>query len=463
MTETLAHELAPHAIAPDQLPAADRPILAMMQELLGVVPNCYPMLAIWPTGLRTFNLLVPNLLNLPTSLVGNGPPKDLVGLAMYASSKAAGCSYCIAHHCSFAIRRGADPTTVLGHRNPVEDAVADLAEAMATVPATVTPEHIRAAEAHLGSGDVESIAMAVALGGFLNKFMDSVGVELEDACLTDVQALLRPVGWHPGKHVASQDPMDRAAADPFDLPWTQVDTSADIPVDGLSTYLRLIRQAPAAARLDRAWSRGAPGRIGPALLHLEEEIGYGFPILASLPSPRAVRAMTAALRDNLDPARSSVGLELKLLAGLVYAEHVQSPLLVQESILLLDELLDISPHPWLLRSIRRFAATPTEDLQLPPGLSAFEASAVLLARACAASPAEISEVVVSAILPHLDPDQIIEIVVWLSLLQTMHRLYGFYEAKAQLDGHAESEEMAMASAGLERPPMPEGRIQDRSA
>jgi hypothetical protein len=156
-----------------------------------------------------------------------------------------------------------------------------------------------------------------------------------------------------------------------------------------------------------------------------------------------VRALTAALRDNLDPATSAIGLELKLLAGLVYAEHVRSPLLVQESILLLDQL-ELSPHPWLLRSIRRFAASRTEDLQLPPGLSAFEASAVLLARACAASPAEISEVVVSAIMPHLDPDQIIEVVVWLSLLQTLHRLYTFCEVKAELEGVGDVDEAAVA-------------------
>lgn len=450
MNETLAHELAAHAIPSDQLPASDRPILAMMHELIGVVPNCYPMLAMWPPGLRTFNLLVPNLLNLPMTLVGQGAPKELVGLAMFASSQAAGCSYCIAHHCSFALRRGVDRDTVLGHRSPVEDAVAELATAIASVPTTLTPAHIHAAEAHLGSRDVESIAMAVALGGFLNKFMDSVGVELEENCLTDVQALLRNQGWHPGKHISSSGRADGPdgpdagqAADPYDLPWARVDTSADIPVDSLGTYLRVIRQAPAAVRLDRAWSRGASGRLGPALLLLEDETGYSFPILGALSSPRAVRALTAALRDNLDPSTSAIGLELKLLAGLVYAEHVGSPLLVQESILLLDQL-ELSPHPWLLRSIRRFAATPTEDLQLPPGLSAFEASAVLLARACAASPAEISEVVVAAIMPHLDPDQIIEIVVWLSLLQTLHRLYTFHEVKAELEGVGDLDEAAVA-------------------
>ena len=109
MNETLARELAPHAIPAERLPADHRPILGMLSELLGVVPNCYPVLAIWPTGLRTFNVLVPNLLNLPFALVGQGAPKDLVGLALYASSQAAGCSYCIAHHCSWALRRGRRP------------------------------------------------------------------------------------------------------------------------------------------------------------------------------------------------------------------------------------------------------------------------------------------------------------------------------------------------------------------
>lgn len=436
MNETLAQELAAHAIPPEQLAAADRPVLAMMRELLGVVPNCYPTLAIWPTGMRTFNLLVPNLLNLPMALVGQGPPKELVGLAMYASSQAAGCPYCIAHHCSYAIRRGLDHDTMLGRRNPVEDAVANLAAAMATVPATVTPDHVRAIEALLSPRDVEALVLAVSLGGFLNKYMDSVGVELEESCLSDVQALLRPVGWHPGKHVvrhADADTDDLTdTGDSFQLPWMNVDTSGDIPIDGLGTYLRVIRQAPAAARLDRAWSRGVSGRLGPAMLLLEEETGYSFPILGSLSSQRAVKALTAALRDNLDPERSTVGLETKLLAGLVYAEHVGSPLLVQECTLLLH-MLDVDPDPWRLRSIRRFAATPTESLEVPPGLSAVDASMLLLARACAASPAEISEIVVSAIAPHLGPDQIVEVVVWLSLLQTLHRLYGFFEAKAIVD------------------------------
>ena len=71
---------------------------------------------------------------------------------------------------------------------------------------------------------------------------------------------------------------------------------------------------------------------------------------------------------------------------------------------------------------------------MPPGLSLTDAAALLLAKACASSPADISEIVVSAIRPHLDPDEIVELVVWLALLQTLHRLYGFHEARALIDG-----------------------------
>ena len=80
MSETLARVLAPHAVPSEQLPPEHRPVLGVLDELIGVTPNCYPVLALWPPGLRTFNVLVPNMLNLPLGLVGQGATKDLIGL-----------------------------------------------------------------------------------------------------------------------------------------------------------------------------------------------------------------------------------------------------------------------------------------------------------------------------------------------------------------------------------------------
>lgn len=434
MNETLAQELEPDWISVEQLDDDYRPILRMVRELIGVIPNCNPILEIWPTGFRTFNLLVPNLLNLPAAVVGQGAPKDLVGIAMYASSNAAGCPYCTAHHCSFAIRRGADPDAVLGDRSEVEAAVADLAEAMAVVPSRVTQQHLAAVEAHLSDEDIQWIVLAVSLGGFLNKFMDSMGIQLEDETVADVQALLRPTGWKPGKHIWTSDADDgqlQQEGRPLgvDEPsWTEVDTSDDIPLDSIGTYLRVFRQAPAAARLEKGWTRGVSGRIGPVLLMLEEEIGYAFPVLAALRSPKAVKAIATALRDNLDDRQSRIGLKAKLMAGLVYAGEAQSDLLTDE-LLYLFSILVQDADPRLLAATKRFADSPIPLAEVPEGLNSKEAAAVLLAKAAAPSPAEVSEITIAMVCPTLESDEVVEIVTWLALLQTLARLYSYFDAK----------------------------------
>ncbi len=437
MNETLAQALEPDWASREHLDENYAPVLAMVRELIGVVPNCNPILEIWPPGFRTFNLLIPNMLNLPASLLGQGAPKDLVGIAMYASSSAAQCPYCTAHHCSFAIRRGADPDAVLGDRSPVEAAVADLAEAMAVVPPQVTRAHIEAVEEHLSDEDVEWIVLAVSLGGFLNKFMDSMGIQLEEEAVADVQALLRPKGWNPGKHLweteleagLEQEGRPLSAAAPE---WTTVDNSEDIPVDGVRTYLRVFRQAPGAVRLEKGWTKGVSGRIGPVLLMLEEEIGYAFPVLGTLRGHKVVKAIATALRDNLDANRSVIGLETKLLAGLVYAGEVKNELLQSEMMLLID-LLVPNANPAKLAAIRRFAAAPAQESVVPSGLDTRAAAAVMLAKSASPSPSMVSEITVAMVHPTLSSAEIVELIVWLSLLQTLNRLYTFSEIKYLLD------------------------------
>ncbi len=433
MNETLAQALEPDWASREYLDENYKPVLAMVRELIGVVPNCNPILEIWPPGFRTFNLLIPNMLNLPASLLGQGAPKDLVGIAMYASSSAAQCPYCTAHHCSFAIRRGADPDAVLGDRSAVEAAVADLAEAMAVVPAKVTAAHIVEVEKHLSDDDIEWIVLAVSLGGFLNKFMDSMGIQLEDEAVADVQALLRPKGWTPGKHLweseleagLAQEGRTLSSAQPE---WSEVDNSEEIPVDNVGTYLRVFRQAPGAVRLEKGWTKGVSGRIGPALLMLEEEIGYAFPVLGTLRSQKVVKAIATALRDNLDDEQSVTGLETKLLAGLVYAVEVENELLASEMTLLIN-LLVPNANPGTLAATSRFAASPAQEATVPSGLTSEQAAAIMLAKAASPSPSDVSEITIAMVYPTLSSAAVVEIIVWLSLLQTLNRLYTYSEIK----------------------------------
>ena len=120
--DTLTQSLRPAAVDVSRLGREYMPLLQLVRLLIGVVPNCDSYLAIWPPGFRSYNLLIPNLLNLPFSVWGWGPPAVPLGLALYTASRTARCAYCTAHTCAFALRRGAPPTALAGNPSPAAGA-----------------------------------------------------------------------------------------------------------------------------------------------------------------------------------------------------------------------------------------------------------------------------------------------------------------------------------------------------
>src|SRR5436305_5581563 len=295
-------------------------MLQLVRLVIGVVPNCDSLLAIWPQGFRTYNLLVPNLLNLPFSIWGWGPPVVPLGLALYTASWTARCAYCTAHTCAFTLRRGAPPETLMGRRSPAENAAVAAAEALSRIPSAFRREHKDDLLRHFSAPNAERIALGVALMGFLNKFMDAAGVDLEPASVEEVSAALLPTGWTPGKHRLATE----ASADPALQPRPG-------GRDTLGTKLAFLRYVPAALKLEGAWTRGVPSRWPAAGAYLEERTGHDFPLLAKVSSPRAVKAIATVLRDNLNPEHSRLGLRVKLLAGLIYGTVVSNETLVAEA------------------------------------------------------------------------------------------------------------------------------------
>jgi len=130
---TLADHLKAAAIDWKTLHKNYNTLLNIVKELLGVMPNCDPFLEIWPPGFRTYNLLVPNMFNLPATLFGSKSFKASLGLAMWASSKDS-CAYCTAHTCSFALRRGLSSEAIVGVRTEKEQAVVALSEGLSNIP-----------------------------------------------------------------------------------------------------------------------------------------------------------------------------------------------------------------------------------------------------------------------------------------------------------------------------------------
>lgn len=362
-------------------------LLELVRRLIGVVPNCDPYLEIWPTAFRTYNVMVPNLLNLPFLVWGLGASRSTVGLAVYVASRVSGCPYCSAHTCSFALRRGATVEQVAsaldGERtlSVADRAAVRVARALAVVPAALDDE-ARADLRHCFSeSDVEWLILSIAMMGWLNKMMDALGVPLEEPTASEVSGVISPSGWTPGQHMKSTV----LAGDPPGA-------------DSLMTRLSVIRYAPQALKLDKVWTAGVPSRWPAVGEYLRQRTGHSFPVLSRLRHRRAIRAIATMIKDNLGESESVIGRDDKLAAGLIYAQTVGNPALAEE-----------------LRALgaREMPDSPTQ----------------ILARAISPSPAAVDPSVLESSRA-IPPAGIVELVTFISVLQMLHRLSIFYPANA---------------------------------
>jgi len=231
--------------------------------------------------------------------------------------------------------------------------------------------------------------------GFLNKFMDAMGVPLEESMLATAQKVIGLSGWTPGKHGAA------SSADPATT-WPRPDR----PVDLLS----LLPVLPAVIYRDKRWTSGVPHSWPAAGAYLRNRTGHDFPILSQLTHGRAIRALATILADNTVADRSNLGLRVKHLAGLVYATTVE------------DEALANSA-----RILARHAGATSAQLNgNRDGIGKQADAAFVLTQAAASSPAQITPDLVATTTAELSPPAVIELMVWISVMQIMHRLYAFY-------------------------------------
>ncbi len=411
MAETLAEAIAHERVEFDELHRRYNPVLQLVNVLLGVVPYCDRYLEIWQPGFRTYNLMVPNFLNLPASLLGFGASKDLVGLGLYASSRAAECAYCSAHTCTFALRRGSSSEAVTGDsRSPEEAAVVAIAEALSTDPHHYTSDVGDQLKALLSEDDAEWIVMGVAMMGFLNKFMDAIGVELEPEAVTDVTALIGPTGWSVGQHAWAGTegyPVEGAAPPP--LP----------PKDSFRTMLTVLRNGPGAVKLDKAWSKGLPNDAQGQQQLLLDRFGYRDQVLSSMRHQKPRRGLAALLRHNLDPEQSEIGIGTKALAGLIFAGHMENGYLA-------DRAVELAKHHDVADDVIDAARTFFPGSTKAQALDQRTTAALSVARLIASSPAMMDRETVAVAKEALRPSEIVEIAVWVSVNQLLHRLTVYY-------------------------------------
>lgn len=130
-------------------------------------------------------------------------------LIAYLSSMTTGCRYCEAHAIRAAERYGASQdqlTHIWEYKThpaftDAERAALDLAIAASSVPNGVDDEISENIRKHWNEGEIVEIMGVIALFGYLNRWNDSMGTELEKAAADSAEDYLSDKGgWIIGKH-----------------------------------------------------------------------------------------------------------------------------------------------------------------------------------------------------------------------------------------------------------------------
>jgi alkylhydroperoxidase family enzyme len=134
-------------------------------------------------------------------------PLYLKNLVAHISSNASGCRYCQAHTAYEAHENGVSieklqkiwefQTSDLF--TEAEKAALQFGFAAGSVPNQVTPEHYSELSKHFTTGQIVELTATISIFGFLNRWNDSMGTEIEDLPLAFSNKYLS-ANWEPGKH-----------------------------------------------------------------------------------------------------------------------------------------------------------------------------------------------------------------------------------------------------------------------
>ena len=126
----------------------------------------------------------------------------------YLSSMTTGCRYCEAHAIRAAERYGSSKErleNIWEYKSNAafsesDRAMFDLAIAASQIPNGVSEEIKARAKKFFSDGEIVEILGVVALFGYLNRWNDSMGTELENPAVKSAEEILGARGWEVGKH-----------------------------------------------------------------------------------------------------------------------------------------------------------------------------------------------------------------------------------------------------------------------
>ncbi|WP_421803594.1 carboxymuconolactone decarboxylase family protein [Flagellimonas sp.] len=184
-----------------------RQLAEFFNETLGFCPNSVLTMQHRPAISKAF-------INLNKAVMANEGrvTSALKRMIAWVSSNATGCRYCQAHAIRAAERYGAEQEqleNIWEYRthnafSEAERAALDFALAASQVPNTVNADIKNRLHQYWNDGEIVEMMGVISLFGYLNRWNDSMGTNIEDGAVESAEKYLGEVGWEKGKHDGSK-------------------------------------------------------------------------------------------------------------------------------------------------------------------------------------------------------------------------------------------------------------------
>ena len=172
-------------------------LFKLVESFMGYLPNSYLLMADKPELLEAFAKMSAAVFNTVSLDVQS---KQLIALA---SSLSSGCKYCQSHTSHGAERAGVDNDKIADilnyqnseHYDAKEVALLDLAFASGEVPNGAKKTHFDNLKKYYSKQQIIDMVSVIAFFGFLNRWNDTFGTEIEAVPAKYIDEVLKPKNW----------------------------------------------------------------------------------------------------------------------------------------------------------------------------------------------------------------------------------------------------------------------------
>ena len=152
---------------------------------------------------------------------------ELKQLVFTVASLSSGCLHCQSHGAYHLHKLGVSDEKIQNIWSfetsdlfsDAERAALRLAMAAGASPNATEPENFVEMRAHFTNTQIIEILAVISVGGYLNRWNDTIATVTDQESIDFADKVLRPVGWTPGKHVGADS--EQRKAHPITLGWSK--------------------------------------------------------------------------------------------------------------------------------------------------------------------------------------------------------------------------------------------------